>query len=66
MIKLALVAGALLAVVHVTGQPETTEPAQPFWQQQGAAPAAREAEGIEALRSASRQDALPVTMVAAR
>ena len=66
MTKIALIAVGLLAVMHVTGQQETLQPAQPFWQMQGAAPGAREAQAIEAIRAAARQDAAPEMILAAR
>ena len=65
MTRIALIAAALLAVMHVTGQ-ETMQPAQPFWQMQGAAPGAREADAVDAMRAAARQDAEPETILAAR
>ena len=42
------------------------QPAQPFWQMQGAAPGAREADAVDAMRAAARQDAEPETILAAR
>jgi len=66
MTKIALIAAGLLAVMHVAGQQETVQPAQPFWQMQGAAPGAREADAIEAIRAAAREAAAPETLLAAR
>jgi hypothetical protein len=66
MTRIALIAAALLAVIHATGQQESIQPAQPFWQMQGAAPGAREADAIDAMRAAARQDAEPETILAAR
>ena len=66
MIRLALVAGALLAVIHISGQPEAFQPARPFWELQGTGPGAREAGDVVALRTAARDAAAPDMVVVVR